>query len=367
MDLVSSVRLPSVFAPKEHFEKEQYVRVCFPNGRVEIGAVMGISDDFITVYTTQGYDINVPRHFVKRAFLLVLDLNGVLVARGRGCFLHRPHVKEFLKFAFSNFVVAVWTSGLERSSNLIIESVFDGYQDRLLFKLYRDACVPRPTEESPFGTLKDLQKVFDAYPKSFHSVNTIIVDDSPCKCSHPDIALCPIPFKDANAQREDDGLLEAIETLQEVLDSDSHAPLIRAAEGRLARLARQEQVEESCLPMSGAGGCPPTQSEAGVSRPGAERGGGPEDRGVQLEQVNLWKSRLCCQHLRGCCRHENCRFSHDPDDGKRACSSKNYCMHGHASRWVTTVADVAIEFERRASDETHHFWRRRGRGARRTS
>ncbi|CCW69375.1 unnamed protein product [Phytomonas sp. Hart1] len=349
INLTSSTRLPGALVPNEHFEREQYVRVCFPNGRVEIGAVMSISDDIITVYTTQGYDINVPRHFVKRAFLLVLDLNGVLVARGRGSFVHRPHVKEFLKFVFSNFVVAVWTSGLERSSNLIIDSVFDGYQDRLLFKLYRDACVPRPTAENPFGTLKNLQKIFDAYPKSFHSVNTIIVDDSPCKCSHPDIALCPVPFNDPEAQRQEDGLKKAIATLQEVLNSDSPTPLIRVAKPRLGSLVPVEVSD------------PPIQTGEGEEE---EREGATE-ASSDLEQVNVWRTRLCCQHLRCCCERENCRFSHDPDDGKRPCSLKNHCTRGHASRWSTSAVEEIQESEQdveHASNYTHHFRRNRGRG-----
>lgn len=315
--------------PTDHFEVDQYVRVLLTGDRTEIGVVAALdaAARTVTVTTRHGYDITVPDRNVRRAFLVVLDLNGVLVARGRGVFVHRPHVAEFIRFVFKHFVVAVWTSGLERTSNPIIDSVLDGYQDRLLFTLYRDSCTERPTPESPYGTVKDLQRIFDRYPASFHSVNTIIIDDSPDKCSHPDIALCPAPYKDAVAQAGDDGLKRVIDVLQEVLDTDSLLPLIRTAQERLAALRGDK--------------------EAG----GAHEAGGGTAAG--LTQVELWKTRLCCDNLCGSCvRGPICRFSHDADDGRRPCSSKDHCRRGHAARWIAVKAS---ESERADEDETRAF------------
>lgn len=294
----------------EHFEVDQYVRVQLSNGRSEIGVVVEIDEPggVVVVATRHGYEITVRPSNVRRAFLLVLDLNGVLVARGRGSFIDRPGVEEFISFVMNNFVVAVWTSGLERTSNPIIEKVFDGYQDRLLFKLYRDACTVVPTDDKPYRTIKNLQRIFDAYPKSFHAVNTIIVDDSPDKCSHPDIALCPVPFNDPERQLNDDGLALATEVLREVLRVESNAPLINASEERLLALAVRENAG------------------ARKKRPGGANSSG-------LPETLLWTTRLCCDHISGRCSSDGCRFSHDADDGKRPCSQKSSCLRGHAHRW----------------------------------
>ncbi|KAG8343941.1 putative NLI interacting factor like phosphatase [Trypanosoma vivax] len=229
----------------ERFEVDQYVRVQLSNGRSEIGVVIAIDDvnETAVIATRHGYDITVRLSSVRRAFLLVLDLNGVLVARGRGSFVDRPGVDEFVRFVMANFVVAVWTSGLERTSVPIIDKVLDGYQDRLLFRLYRDACTPCPTADKPHHTIKNLQRIFDMYPKSFNAVNTIIVDDSPDKCSHPDIALCPPSFSDPEKQMDDKGLEMAMTVLKEVLQLDRHSPLIRASQERLISLAAKEAEE----------------------------------------------------------------------------------------------------------------------------
>ncbi|PWV02316.1 hypothetical protein C4B63_2g33 [Trypanosoma cruzi] len=306
----------------ERFEADQYVRVQLSTGRSEIGVILSIDESGGTavVATRHGYDITVRLSSVRRAFLLVLDLNGVLVSRGRGSFFDRPGVCEFINFVMNNFVVAVWTSGLERTSNPIIDKVFDGFQDRLLFKLYRDSCTVWPTPEKPYRTIKNLQRIFDSYPKSFNAVNTIIVDDSPDKCSHPDIALCPVPFTDPVKQMDDNGLVLAMEVLKEVLRTESHAPLIRASEERLVALAAQEEQgmkeEEDAL----AGG--PSAGDAN------------DVKSVELPVTFLWAARLCCDYISGGCAREDCRFLHSFDDGKRPCSRKGACRRGHAQRWI---------------------------------
>lgn len=302
----------------------QYVRTDYGNGKSEIGVVCSIEDSTLTLTTSNGYDVTVRKNNVRKAFLLILDLNGVLVARGRGVCIHRPYAKEFLRFAFENFAVGVWTSGLRRSCDPIIESVMGEYKNRLLFTYYRDKCVPAPTPDNVFGTKKNLKFIFDMYPDSFHSVNTIIIDDSPEKCSHPDIALCPVPFKDPVTQRNDDGLKEVIAVLEEVLALNSHFPLIRAAEERLARM-RREKEEPSSAPR-----------EQGSPVGGGESAQSPSDASAtdELAEVNLWSYRLCCDYLQGSCSNgDRCHFRHEADDGMSPCSRKGACTRGHAKRW----------------------------------
>lgn len=244
-----------------------------------------------------------------------------------------------MRFVFANFAVAVWTSGLERSSRPIIESTFGTYRDRLLFTLFRDACTPKPTAENAYGTEKNLQVIFDRYPESFHSVNTIIIDDSPDKCSHPDLALCPIAFNNSMAQSSDDGLLRAIEVLKEVLRLDSHIPLISAAEERLlARHLRQEEEVEAAAATAAAvlaSTTATTTDTVDVDQP-------------KLEEVHLWKSRLCCANLQSKCAEGNqCKFSHEDDDG-RPCSRKWQCSL-HGKRWGVVMAEEQSNTKRHSS------------------
>ncbi|KAG5466181.1 hypothetical protein LSCM4_01325 [Leishmania orientalis] len=347
------------FMRRERFEINQYVRVRVTDTRYSIGVVTNIDEDQdqATVETRNGYEVTVPTSALRRAFLVVLDLNGVLVARGRGSFVLRPHVLDFLKFVFSNFVVAVWTSGLQRSSNPIIDHVFGSYRDLLLFTLFRDACMPKPTAENPYGTEKNLQVIFDRYPQSFHSVNTIIIDDSPDKCSHPDIALCPIPFKDPVAQVHDEGLLQTMEVLKEVLVLDSGVPLILAAERRLQQLAQQqhqhenhpseEKAREQRLSKFSTPTAAASASVAGSAEPVAGASACSSHEVLSnMEEVELWKTRLCCDRLRGkCLRGDQCPFSHDADDG-RPCSRKSSCRQ-HGSRWPKTREETQLEEQRR--------------------
>ncbi|CAC9543963.1 conserved hypothetical protein [Leishmania infantum JPCM5] len=345
---------------RERFEIDQYVRVRVTDTRYSIGVVTDIDEDQdrATVETRNGYEVTVPTSALRRAFLLVLDLNGVLVARGRGSFILRPNVSDFLKFVFSNFVVAVWTSGLQRSSNPIIDHVFGNYRDLLLFTLFRDACMPKPSAENPYGTEKNLQVIFDRYPHSFHSVNTIIIDDSPDKCSHPDIALCPIPFKDPVAQMQDEGLLQTMEVLKEVLLLDSGVPLILAAERRLEQLAKQQQQqqdhpvgeERAQEQRPSKVSAPTAAASASATAPAGPVAGasvfGSHEAPLDMEEVELWKTRLCCDQLQGkCLRGDQCPFSHDADDG-RPCSRKSGCRQ-HGSRWPKTREEVQLEEQRR--------------------
>lgn len=300
-----------VMAFATHVLPGQYVRADYGNGRAEIGVVCSVGDSTLTISTSNGYEVTVKKDLVKKAFLLILDLNGVLVARGRGVCIHRPYTKEFLDFAFDNFAVGVWTSGLRRSCDPIIESVMAEFKNRLLFTYYRDKCDPAPTPENKFGTKKNLKLIFDMFPQSFHVLNTIIIDDSPEKCSHPDIALCPDPFNDPSKQKNDEGLKNVISVLEHVLASNSHFPVIKAAEERRARL-KSGTLEVSVPPRN---------------EKGRKNSNG-------LAEVSLWSYRLCCNYLQGHCKDgSKCSFRHEADDGVSPCSSKGSCTKGHGHRW----------------------------------
>ena len=234
------------------FHEHQYVKVAISPTKTEIGIVVSVNDEQAVVSTRHGYNITVKPSQMQRAFLLVLDLNGVLGVRQRRGFDKRPHVAKFIKYALSNFVVSVWTSCEERNGKLIIEDLFGDDRDRLLFTLFRSHCTPNPTADKPFGTKKDLQKIFSQWPESFHAVNTIIVDDSPDKCSHPDLALCPTQFNGDVPETNDTGLLKIMETLDQILSEDSVEPLIEVERERQRSIrdATAARSDETGTPLS---------------------------------------------------------------------------------------------------------------------
>lgn len=295
----------------------QYVRADYGNGKSEIGVVSAVNDKMATISTSNGYEVSVRRNAVRKVFLLILDLNGVLVARRSmgGC-TQRPYAKEFIDFAFKNFVVGVWTSGIQRTCEPIIESVMGEYKHRLLFTFFRDKCELTPTQDNKYGTKKHLKYIFNMFPDSFHSVNTIIIDDSPEKCSHPDIALCPVPFNSPFHQKDDEGLKEVISVLTEVLEMNSHFPLIRAAERRLSRLAA---IEAAGRPEPA--NIPPPSSSLLVAD-------------GKLEKENASSRCLCCYYItQGKCKFgANCHYRHVADDGISPCSRRAACLKGHAQR-----------------------------------
>lgn len=317
------------------FHPHQYVKVSVSATKTEIGIVVTADEDRAVVATRHGYNITVKPKQLQRAFLLVLDLNGVLGARQRKTlFERRPHLEQFLKFALTNFVVAVWTSCEERNGKQIVEDLLADDRDRLLFCLYRGDCSPKPTADRPFGTTKNLQQIFDRWPESFHAVNTIIVDDSPDKCSHPDIALCPPQFAGLAEQPEDDGLLSTIAVLQQVLDEDSLHPLIEAA--------KQHQLR-----MEEAGGTVRLHDPSTMAVPSSSTTVMSCDHAAMCLSAGAMKAlqdkrTLCCHYFTdGVCKFGgSCRFVH-VDDGVACCSKGEKCRVHGARVAAAAVVDAA--------------------------
>lgn len=306
------------------------MKVTLPPNKTEIGIVVSADEDNVVVATRHGYNITAKPKQLQRAFLLVLDLNGVLGARQRKTlFERRPHLERFLKFALTNFVVAVWTSCEERNGRQIVDDLFSDDRDRLLFCLYRGDCTPNPTPDRPFGTTKNLQRIFDRWPESFHAVNTVIVDDSADKCSHPDIALCPSQFSGLSEQPDDDGLLSTIAVLEKVLADDSLDPLIEAA----AEHRKQLQEAEGRRQGSGVVCC----VEAALSAVALTSLPNESATAVSAATMKSMEDKriLCCQHFsedRVCRYGAQCKFAHT-DDGRAACNRGTKCRrHSHRTR-----------------------------------
>ena len=84
--------------------------------------------------------------------LLVLDLDETLIYAaeepmesapdfivGQYYVYRRPYLKEFLKFCFDNFEVAIWTSSTRNYAERIIENLVDS-KNEISFHWARDRC-----------------------------------------------------------------------------------------------------------------------------------------------------------------------------------------------------------------------------------
>jgi hypothetical protein len=313
-----------------HFHPHQYVKVTVSANKTEIGIVVSADEDKVVVATRHGYNITAKPKQLQRAFLLVLDLNGVLGARQKKTlFERRPHLERFLKFALANFVVAVWTSCEERNGKQIVEDLFADDRDRLLFCLYRGDCTPNPTAERPFGTTKNLQRIFDRWPESFHAVNTVIVDDSADKCSHPDIALCPSQFSGLTEQPDDEGLLTTISFLEKVLEEDSLHPLIEAAAEHRRQLADEQArcSAPSCIADDDHVAAALTAIASSSMAPLSA-----------VKDITAASTKLICCYFVSegteCKYGSTCRYSH-VDDGVSSCNRRQKCQV-HQSRGIAS-------------------------------
>lgn len=121
--------------------------------------------------------------------LIILDLNGTILdsthRQRKGCkydlkartkyVYFRPGMKEFIEFLKTNsrFRVAVWTSCIPQNAKAIVEHIFKDVP--LEFCYSRDEC--DELSGPGFKTIKNLNKVWDRFPK-WNQSNTFIIDDS---------------------------------------------------------------------------------------------------------------------------------------------------------------------------------------------
>jgi predicted nicotinamide N-methyase len=143
----------------------------------------------------------------KHRHLLVFDLNGLLVDRRRSAFAEpdgtrrapsavlgkfhvydRPHVAEFVRWAFEHFTVGVWSSAQQHNARALVNHVWGKSRDKLAFVWGQERCTHVGAMDPARGAgskpilLKDL-RVLWSHPSfaRFGPRNTLLLDDSPYK------------------------------------------------------------------------------------------------------------------------------------------------------------------------------------------
>ncbi|XP_027154926.1 uncharacterized FCP1 homology domain-containing protein C1271.03c-like [Coffea eugenioides] len=116
--------------------------------------------------------------------LLILDLNGVILAKNsndRYDFKFRPYTHEFLKFCFSCFNVAIWSSKQWHNVQRVIKNL-PHFKWEFVWNQAHCTVVETKTKENPEKKImfKDLRKVWKDF-EQYGLSNTLLVDDSPYK------------------------------------------------------------------------------------------------------------------------------------------------------------------------------------------
>lgn len=138
---------------------------------------------------------------------------------------YRPHLKEFLEYAFTNFHVTVWTAASRDYAAFIIDNILLDNNSKkqytiapkkqLRLFLYDDNCDQSQelyNKDSP----KDLRYLYNF--TGYHPCNTIIMDDLyEVYQANPKQTLRAVYFDAKKDKSEKDTfLLEAIKKLEEI-------------------------------------------------------------------------------------------------------------------------------------------------------
>ncbi len=136
----------------------------------------------------------------------------------------RPHLSEFLKYAFNNFNVSIWTAASRDYAMFIIEHIILDYslhdpssikKRKLKMILYDDNCDQSQKyfdKKSP----KDLRYLYNF--QGYYPCNTIIMDDLPLVYKANSNQTIRAPYFDAlkSASENDEFLKEAIIRLEKL-------------------------------------------------------------------------------------------------------------------------------------------------------
>ena len=150
--------------------------------------------------------------------LLVLDVNGLLVARYKKSdkgkpppnvehgvvtkthIYKRPFCDAFLQFCFENFHVGIWSSMVESNVHKVLEYIYRSSRRKhqFAFVMHQRDCTntgfSNPEKHQQPLFLKDLRNVWARFPSGeFNEKNTLLIDDTPYKALHnpPHTAIFP--------------------------------------------------------------------------------------------------------------------------------------------------------------------------------
>jgi len=162
--------------------------------------------------------------------LLVLDLDNTLIAAVNELYVRdcrdypkdfmalddeyfvskRPHFDKFMKYAFDNWNVALWTAATETyAKDILTKSGID--INKFKFMKFKEDCIKDLDKHFSSVLVKDLNKI-----KDYDLSRIIIVDDKKISSQYtPDNLIEIYPYI-SFAQEKDDYLLKLIDYLEKI-------------------------------------------------------------------------------------------------------------------------------------------------------
>lgn len=172
-----------------------------------------------------------------RSLLIVLDLNGVLVHRGKKTkYKPRPGLDAFLDYIFANHHVMIWSSGMPQNVEGVVEKLLTPQQrDKLVAIWSRNKLrIPSKYYGEKVYVYKQLswiwqdQDLQSRVPGKWSQRNTVLIDDSEYKAAAEPFNLIEVDEYTSAHGQENDRTLEAVTNyLQRIRWYDNVSAAIR--------------------------------------------------------------------------------------------------------------------------------------------
>ena len=188
----------------------------------------------------------------------------------------RPHVAEFVRWAFEHFTVGVWSSAQQHNARALVNHVWGKSRDKLAFVWGQERCTHVGAMDPARGAgskpilLKDL-RVLWSHPSfaRFGPRNTLLLDDSPYKAVlNPEhTAIHPAAYEVAGgaaggtARGKDDGDGEGGDDSR----TADRADAARKTTAAQTSAEKTTLVDEDAPPLRGGASSAPKEREEGAS------------------------------------------------------------------------------------------------------
>ncbi|TXG79349.1 MAG: phosphoprotein phosphatase [Spirochaetes bacterium] len=138
--------------------------------------------------------------------------------------MFRPHLKEFLKYIFANFTIAVYTAASQDYAELLLTKMGVNL-NTLEFLWARDRCTIKYDYENGFGNPVAHKKLYKV-GKKYNLDNILMVDDKPHLIDCYGNVIGIKPFYGDSSDKE---LLRLINYLDKIKDEESYRKIDKRA------------------------------------------------------------------------------------------------------------------------------------------
>ena len=175
------------------------------DGDGKMNLILDIDNTLLSAESTNDFDFDLEND--KTSEFRFHDMDGYYVV------FERPHVQEFLDYAFKNFNVSIWTAASKDYAIYIINNVIlSGHPERKDKIDYVFYCYHCDVSVNKMRGTKDLNMLWDAYRiDGYTKENTFIMDDyDEVKNTNPDNCILVKAFYYFDKNSENDTYLRDI-------------------------------------------------------------------------------------------------------------------------------------------------------------